>query len=55
MPVEKVLDFEAALLAYMNAEHGEWMRGINTTGAYDDSIEGTMRQAIDSFKATQTW
>ena len=55
VPVDKVLDFEAALLAYMNAEHGEWMREINDTGAYNDGIEQTMRDAIDSFKATQTW
>ncbi len=53
--VEKVLDFEAALLAYMHAEHGDWMRNINETGAYDDAIEQTMRDAIKRFKATQTW
>ena len=53
--VDKVLDFEAALLAYMHAEHGEWMKNIDETGAYDDDIEQTMRDAIDSFKKTQTW
>ena len=29
--VEKVLDFEAALLAYMNAEHAEFMDNVNRT------------------------
>ncbi|MCY4565647.1 MAG: F0F1 ATP synthase subunit alpha, partial [Gammaproteobacteria bacterium] len=53
--VEKVLDFEAALLAYMHAEHGEWMKNIDESGAYDDAIEQTMRDAIEQFKATQTW
>ena len=55
VPVEKVLDFEAALLGYMQAEHGDWMRRINETGAYDDEIEQAMRSAIERFKATQTY
>jgi F-type H+-transporting ATPase subunit alpha len=53
--VEKVLDFEEALLGYMNAEHGEWMQNISATGAYDDEIEQTMKDAIEKFKATQTY
>jgi len=53
--VEKVLDFEAALLAYMNAEHGEFMDNINRTGAYDDDIVAEMRSAIESFKSTQSY
>ena len=53
--LEKVLDFEEALLGYMNSEHGEWMGNINATGAYDDEIEQTMRDAIEKFKATQTY
>ncbi|MCZ6658572.1 MAG: F0F1 ATP synthase subunit alpha [Gammaproteobacteria bacterium] len=53
--VEKVLDFEEALLGYMHSEHGEWMRNIDATGAYDDEIEQTMRDAIEKFKATQTY
>ncbi len=53
--VDKVLDFEAALLAYMHAEQADWMNNINATGAYDEAIEQTMRDAIEQFKATQTW
>jgi F-type H+-transporting ATPase subunit alpha len=53
--LEKVLDFEEALLGYMNAEHGEWMSNITATGAYDDEIEQTMKDAIEKFKATQTY
>ncbi|MDP6375718.1 MAG: F0F1 ATP synthase subunit alpha [Pseudomonadales bacterium] len=53
--VEKVLDFEAALLDYMAAEHGEFMKNIDETGAYDDDIVDTMKSAIEAFKATQTY
>ena len=53
--LEKVLDFEEALLGYMRSEHGEWMQNIDATGAYDDEIEQTMRDAIEKFKATQTY
>lgn len=55
VPVNKVLDFEAALLSYMNSQHADFMDACNTKGDYNDSIEAQMRQAIETFKATQTW
>ena len=53
--VAKILDFEAALLAYMHAEHGAFMADLNKTGNYNDQIEATLKGAIEKFKATQTW
>lgn len=53
--VEKVQAFEQALLAYMNAEHADFMDNINKTGAYDDAIAATIKEAIAQFKDTQTW
>lgn len=53
--VNKVLDFESALISYMNAEHSSFMQQANETGGFDDAIEETMKNAIDSFKSTQTW
>ncbi|MEM6708534.1 MAG: F0F1 ATP synthase subunit alpha [Pseudomonadota bacterium] len=55
VPVEKVLDFEAALLSYMNSQHAAFMEDINTNGGYNDEIEATMRSAITQFKETQTY
>lgn len=55
VPVEKVLDFEAALVAYMNAEHSDFMNAANTEGKYSDEIVATMKSALDTFKSTQTW
>ena len=53
--LNKVLDFESALLAYMNSEHGELLSKINETGDYDDEIESSFRSALEKFKSTQTW
>ena len=53
--LNKVLDFESALLAYMNSEHGELLSKINETGDYDDEIESSFRVALEKFKSTQTW
>ena len=53
--VAKILDFEAALIAYMHSEHAAFMADLNKTGNYNDQIEATLKGAIEKFKATQTW
>jgi F-type H+-transporting ATPase subunit alpha len=53
--VNKIGDFEHALLSFMRAEHGELMSRIIKTGDYNDEIEATFKAAIENFKATQTW
>ena len=53
--VDKVLDFEAALIAYMKAEHADFMAEIDSEGAYTDEIVASMKKAVETFKATQTW
>ena len=53
--VNKVIDFERALMSYMNSEKAEFMQNINETGAYNDEIVEEMRAAIEAFKATQTY
>ena len=53
--VPKILDFEAALLAYMHAEHASFMADLNKTGNFNDQIEATIKGAIEKFKATKTW
>jgi|TARA_B110000438_G_scaffold289979_1_gene325161 F-type H+-transporting ATPase subunit alpha len=53
--LNKVLDFESALLSYMNSEHGDLLAQINETGDYSDDIEGQFKAAIEKFKATQSW
>lgn len=53
--VNKVLDFEAALLSYMASEHGQIMNDIVKTGDWNNDIESTFKSGIEKFKATQTW
>ncbi len=55
VPVNKILDFEQALLSYMRAEFGDFMKRIDETGDYDDEVVNTLKSAIESFKANQTY
>ncbi len=49
--VKKVVDYEAALHAFVRANHAELMDTINSTGDYDDEIANGLRKAIEDFKA----
>jgi F-type H+/Na+-transporting ATPase subunit alpha len=53
--VNKLGDFESALLSYMHAEHGDFMQSLVDSGDYNDEIEATFKSAIEAFKSTQTW
>ena len=53
--INKIVDFEAALLTYVNGEHAELMAKINESGNYDKEIESGLAAALDTFKSTQTW
>ncbi len=53
--IEKVLNFEQAMLSYMHASHAELIDKINASGDYNDEIEAGMRAAIEDFKANGTW
>ncbi len=53
--VAKVLDFESALISYMNSEHADFMKEVNEQGAYTDEIVESMQKALETFKSTQTW
>ena len=53
--VEKIGDFETALLSYMNSEHKDLMDAINVNGDYNDDIEAIFDKAMKKFISTQTW
>ncbi|MFM5441683.1 F0F1 ATP synthase subunit alpha [Aeromonas enteropelogenes] len=53
--LNKILDFEAALLSYANTQHAELMAEINAKADYNDAIVGKLTALLDNFKATQTW
>ena len=53
--LNKILDFEAALLSFVNSEFSELMARINEAGDYNGEIEEGIKVAIEKFKATQSW
>lgn len=53
--LSKIGDFESALLSFAKAEFSELMAKINEAGGYNDEIQAGIKEAIDKFKATQTW
>ncbi len=55
IPLNKIGDFESALLGHLNATQGELMKKINETGDYNDEIEMTFKQGIEDFKANHVW
>jgi len=55
VPVNKVVDFEAALLSYMRSDHGDLLDKVNESGAWDDDIKASYKAALDKFSASQSW
>ena len=52
---DKIGDFERALHAHMDSEHGELMKKINETGDYNDEIAAELKQGVGDFVSTGTW
>jgi len=55
LDVNKVLDFEAALQAYMKSEHADLLKTINETGDYSKEIKQGIQSAIETFIKTSSW
>ena len=55
IPVNKVGDFEAALLSYFKTEHGDLLDQINKSGDWNDDIQASFEAALKKFSSTQTW
>ncbi|MEM5537297.1 F0F1 ATP synthase subunit alpha [Neptuniibacter pectenicola] len=53
--LNKILDFEAALISFFNSEYADLMTDINKSGAYSDEIAAQFKAGIEKFKSTQTW
>ncbi|MGL5030674.1 MAG: F0F1 ATP synthase subunit alpha [Aeromonas sp.] len=53
--LNKIVDFEAALLSYAATQHDALMAEINAKADYNDDIVGKLTALLDDFKATQTW
>ncbi len=53
--VEKIGMFEEAFLRYLRNDHGALMTEIDETANYNDDIEGRLKAAIESFKASYSY
>ena len=55
VPVNKILAFEEGLHAHFANTQGELIDSINTSGNWNDEIEGKFKAGIQDFKKTGTW
>ena len=53
--LNKIADFESALLSYMSSEHKDFMESLSETGEYSDEVMKTFTDALDKFKTSQTY
>ena len=53
--VNKVVDFEAAMQAYIKSNYGEMMDEINAEAKYSDEVVEKMKAAIEDFKQNGSW
>jgi F-type H+-transporting ATPase subunit alpha len=53
--INKIVDFETALLAYANNEYADLLASINEKGDYNDEIDASIKGLLESFKSTQSW
>jgi F-type H+-transporting ATPase subunit alpha len=52
VPVNKVVDFEAALLAHYRSAHASVLEAINSNPEYNDDVAAKLRAVADDFVAT---
>jgi F-type H+-transporting ATPase subunit alpha len=53
--VNKIGDFEAALISYANSEFADLMAQINVKGDYSKDIAASLKELVEKFKSTQAW
>jgi F-type H+-transporting ATPase subunit alpha len=53
--LDKIVDFEDALHAYMHASQAALLDTINASGDYNDEVAAGLKAAVEDFKVTGTW
>ncbi|MGZ3258609.1 MAG: F0F1 ATP synthase subunit alpha, partial [Croceibacterium sp.] len=49
VPVDRVVEYEAAMLSFMRAEHADVLAEIRDTKAFEDGTKGKLVKALDAF------
>ena len=55
VPVNKIVEFEAAMHSYTRSNHKALLDTINSTGDYNNDIQAGLKKAMDDFKANGAW
>jgi F-type H+-transporting ATPase subunit alpha len=53
--IDKVVDFEAAMLSYARSEHADMLEKINNDPVLNDEVEQGLTKIAESFKANHAW
>ncbi|MDC3386569.1 F0F1 ATP synthase subunit alpha [Gammaproteobacteria bacterium] len=53
--VNKIKDFEKALLGFASSEYSDFMNSIEESGDYNDDIGNSLKELLEKFISTQTW
>jgi len=53
--VDKVSDFESAMLSYVRTEKTDFLNSINDNGDYNDDIAAEMKSSLEDFKSKGSW
>ena len=53
--VNKIKDFEKALLGFATSEYSDFMNSIEKSGDYNDDIGNSLKELLEKFVSTQTW
>ena len=53
--LNKLAEFESALLSFMASEYNELMVNLDSTGESSDDVLASFKEALEKFKSTQTW
>ena len=53
--VNKIKDFEKALLGFATSEYSDFMNILEESGDYNDDIGNNLKELLEKFVSTQTW
>ncbi len=53
--MNKIGDFESALIDHMNSTQSEFMSELNKTGDFNEEIENKLKAGVEDFKKTGSW
>lgn len=55
VPLKKVVDFERALISYARSEKSELLAKVNADPAYNDDVQATLKDLLESFKSNHAY